>query len=96
MRNAYMMRDRATFLAAVQPQRSLHDVSEVSMLTEFCTLKLDSDEEVRINVLQVRCIKPEAGPSAETWSRIEFDQYHHVIVKAAPSDVEHALTTEDK
>jgi hypothetical protein len=93
MRNAYMMRDRK-----LRPQCSLHDVSEVSMLTEFCTLKLDSDEEVRINVLQVRCIKAFAhtGPPAETWSRIEFDQYHHVIVKAAPSDVERALTTEDK
>lgn len=68
------------------------------MLAEFCTFKLENDEEVRINALQVRCIKPVAhiGPPAETWSRVEFDQYHHVIVRAAPSDVERALTTEDK
>ena len=65
------------------------------MLTEFCTLKLDSDEEVRINPLQVRCIKLFAhpGPPAETWSRVEFDRDHYIIVKATPSDVER---TEDK
>jgi hypothetical protein len=66
------------------------------MLAEFCTFTLDSGKEVRINPLQVRCIKPKAGPSAEAWSRIEFDRDHRVIVKAAPSDVERALTTEDK
>jgi hypothetical protein len=68
------------------------------MLAEFCTFTLDSGEEVRINALQVRCIKAVAhvGPPAETWSRIEFDQYHHVVVTAKPSDVERGLTTEDE
>ena len=68
------------------------------MLTEFCTFRLDTDEEVRINPLQVRCIKlfTPPGPAAEAWSRVEFDRDHYVIVKATPSDVERALTTEDK
>lgn len=68
------------------------------MLTQFCTFTLDSDEEVRVNASQVRCIKAvaHAGPPAEIWSRVEFDQDHYVIVKARPSDVERGLTTEDE
>jgi hypothetical protein len=71
------------------------------MLAQFCTFTLDSDEEVRVNASQVRCIKAvkavtHAGPPAEIWSRVEFDQNHYVIVKATPSEVERGLTTEDE
>jgi hypothetical protein len=68
------------------------------MLSQFCTFTLDSGEEVRVNALQVRCIKaePQAGPPAEVWSRIEFDQNHSILVKTKPSDVERGLTTEDE
>jgi hypothetical protein len=68
------------------------------MLVQFCTFTTDNNEEVRVNAWQVRCIKmvAHAGPPAETWSRLEFDQNHYIIVKAKPSDVERGLTTDDE
>ena len=54
---------------------------------EFAAFVIEkSQDQVLINPLQVRCVK-----QVEGGSRIEFDEYHHIVVAADLSSVAKAL-----